>query len=136
MESKLLIEGGPVGDFSEQLCLDCVSSGSCKEGYVSDCLQYIAQHGVPSEDSYPYEGKKGQCQQAGKAVAAQIASPGFARIESESRDALRQVRMEAFCKLPSQAVCALSCKWGAVALGRRAPLVDDRSGCSSLCRLW
>ncbi|KAI7842298.1 hypothetical protein COHA_003939 [Chlorella ohadii] len=90
VESKLLIQGGPVGDFSEQLCLDCVPDGSCAGGPVADCLQYIAQHGVPTEDSYEYTAKKGQCQQASQATAAQTASPGYTRIQSGSRDALRQ----------------------------------------------
>ncbi|PRW59039.1 ervatamin-B-like [Chlorella sorokiniana] len=90
VESKLLIAGGPSVDLSEQMCVDCVSgSGGCSGGHAFQCLQYIAEHGIADEASYPYTASDGQCQ-ANKAVAVKAAGPGYVHIQPESRGALLQ----------------------------------------------
>lgn len=91
VESKLLIEGYDAMDLSEQACIDCVSTSSgCGGGQAFECLQYMAEQGVPSEGSYPYTAQTGQC--ASKPPAASITpSPGYTRLPSNSRDALLQV---------------------------------------------
>lgn len=91
VESKLLIQGGAADNLSEQECVDCVSeSDGCDGGRAYTCLQYMAERGVTDEASYPYTASQGQCQ-ASKPTAAKLASPGYVRVQSESRDALLQV---------------------------------------------
>jgi len=49
-------------DLSEQhLVSSCCNAGSCNGGYPTGALDYIKDHGVPSEKCFPYRAKNSAC---------------------------------------------------------------------------
>lgn len=57
--------------FSEQELMDCATDASgysgagCDGGVVQSALDYARDHGMVTEDSYPYEEAQGSCRQNG-----------------------------------------------------------------------
>ena len=63
-EGAWVISGNELTSFSEQELVDCSSSfgnNGCNGGEMDDAFQYIIKNGICTEDSYPYEGTDGQC---------------------------------------------------------------------------
>ncbi|KAF2365893.1 Peptidase C1A papain C-terminal [Trinorchestia longiramus] len=65
VEGLHFIQTGKLVSLSEQNLLDCVSSPlvhGCNGGVMDDAFIYIRNNGgIDTEESYPYEGKKGTC---------------------------------------------------------------------------
>lgn len=82
---------GSLESFSEQDLLDCAieSSGysglGCSGGVVQSALDYVRDHGIVTEGSYPYEGAQGSCRQNGNAF--QIS--GYTEIAANDEGSLK-----------------------------------------------
>ena len=92
MESRYLIEKGEtVADnpinLSEQQIVDCArsprrdvsnnpyDSAGCSGGWSSEAMEYIRQHNVTYESSYPYTASNGRCRQNVGRSAVTLAGP-------------------------------------------------------------
>ncbi|KAF6077188.1 cathepsin H [Phyllostomus discolor] len=74
LESAIAIKTGKMLSLSEQQLVDCAqnfNNHGCQGGLPSQAFEYIRYNkGIMGEDSYPYEGKDGNCKfQPGKAIA-------------------------------------------------------------------
>ncbi|KAL9226967.1 hypothetical protein vseg_002719 [Gypsophila vaccaria] len=62
LEGIYKIVKGNLITFSEQNLIDCVQSNyGCSGGNLTFAYEYMETNGITSEESYPYEGKQGQC---------------------------------------------------------------------------
>lgn len=74
LESAYAISGQNMPDLSEQELVDCAGSYGnmgCNGGLMPWAFSYILDHGVHTEDQYPYKGVDGSCH------ASSLGKPGF-----------------------------------------------------------
>ena len=77
IEGLLAIKTSNLLNFSEQQLMDCSSSygnHGCNGGMMDNAFKYVIDNGICSEDSYPYTGIDGSCQQC--SVIGQINNYG------------------------------------------------------------
>jgi len=90
IEGQNAIKNGGNLPLSEQQPLDCSSSygnGDCSQGGNMDAgFEYVRDHGIESEDHYPYVAEKGSCKANGRVV---LKIKGFRDIE-QNTEALKQ----------------------------------------------
>lgn len=74
LESHTFRKTGKLVDLSPQQILDCskgYGNEGCGGGLMTDAYEYVkTQPGLDTWDSYPYEGKDGQCRFKEESVAA------------------------------------------------------------------
>ena len=66
IEGLLAIKTSNLLNFSEQQLMDCSSSygnHGCSGGMMDNAFKYVIDNGICSEESYPYTGMDGSCQQ-------------------------------------------------------------------------
>ncbi|XP_074272081.1 fruit bromelain-like [Silene latifolia] len=63
LEGIYKLKTGNLVSFSEQELVDCVEIDGCKGGRMINAYRYITNHGIFTEQDYPYVGQKGQCKQ-------------------------------------------------------------------------
>ncbi|KAF0988161.1 hypothetical protein HZS_4494 [Henneguya salminicola] len=81
LESALAIKTGKLTRLSEQSVVDCSTKGGnlgCRGGSLYNTFRYFMANAVALENSYPYNGKLGQCKITGNRNQGQISS--FVRI--------------------------------------------------------
>ena len=54
IEGQYAIKHNQFVSLSEQQLLDCSRSNGCGGGNVGEALSYVQQHGIESEQAYPY----------------------------------------------------------------------------------
>ena len=54
--------GGQLYNLTAQECIDCKSDGCTGNRTASNCLDYIQNHGIATNETYPYTGTPGSCQ--------------------------------------------------------------------------
>lgn len=82
------IKTGKLISLSEQELLDCVPGFSCDGGIMTRAFQFIQQNqGILTEDNYPYQEDKGQCQ-ATTLEGDKVTINGYESVPSLDEDAL------------------------------------------------
>jgi C1A family cysteine protease len=74
---------------SEQQLVDCSKeneNAGCEGGLMDDAFQYIINHGITTEDEYPYETVDGECR---KGVQNRVTLSGFEDVEPSNELALK-----------------------------------------------
>jgi len=91
LEGQNFKKTGKLVSLSEQNLVDCSrkqGNMGCQGGLMDDAFQYIkVNKGIDTEESYPYEGKNGQCRFKTSTVGA--TDTGFTDIASGDEDALK-----------------------------------------------
>jgi len=74
IEGAYFIKTGKLVSLSEQHLVDCVQNNrGCYGGFPYLAMWYVLQnHGIDTEDSYPYESRQGQCRWTKENIGAQI----------------------------------------------------------------
>ncbi|KAG5876327.1 hypothetical protein JTB14_004154 [Gonioctena quinquepunctata] len=75
LEGQSFVKLGMQVPFSEQQLLDCSGSygnGACQGGLMTYAFDYVKDHGIMSEDNYPYEAKLGSCRYAADRLSLKI----------------------------------------------------------------
>ncbi|CAG9765058.1 unnamed protein product [Ceutorhynchus assimilis] len=91
LEGVYAIKSGQLLSLSEQNLIDCCTSNSgysadgCDGGIVQSGLDYVRDHGIATEDAYPYEAYQGSCR-AGDTV---IKSTGYTEINQNDENDLK-----------------------------------------------
>jgi len=92
LEGQHFRKSGKLVSLSEQNLVDCskkYGNNGCEGGLMDNAFSYIKEnHGIDSEESYPYEGKEGKCRYRTKAIGA--TDTGFVDIPQGSEDHLKQ----------------------------------------------
>ena len=75
-ESAYAISSGKLVSLSEQQLVDCATrpkyeAEGCHGGWPWSVLDYVSDHGLCTEDAYPYTGKDGECKDSQCEVAVQ-----------------------------------------------------------------
>ncbi|CAH1966754.1 unnamed protein product [Acanthoscelides obtectus] len=72
IEGQLFLKNKTLIDLSAQQLVDCTRflyyNDGCKGGRMDNAFRYIQQHGIMSEESYPYTGHDGGCERHGYVV--------------------------------------------------------------------
>jgi cathepsin L len=91
LEGQHFRKTGKLVDLSEQNLVDCSSSygnHGCEGGLMDNAFKFIKQnHGIDTEESYPYEGKEGTCRFVKSDIGAD--DTGFVDIPQGDEDALK-----------------------------------------------
>jgi len=64
LESFALVHGQGTKNFSEQQLVDCsrnYGNQGCNGGWPTSALNFVKDHGITDQGSYPYTGKDGSC---------------------------------------------------------------------------
>jgi len=92
LEGQHFRKSGKLVSLSEQNLVDCSTkygNNGCEGGLMDNAFSYIKEnHGIDSEDSYPYEGKEGKCRYNKRQIGA--TDTGFVDIPQGSEDHLKQ----------------------------------------------
>nr|CAI5857630.1 unnamed protein product [Callosobruchus analis] len=75
VESQLSLTRKVNISLSEQQLIDCSSSygnTGCQGGLMSEAYIYMQEHGMVSEEEYPYEAADGTCRSDGKKIVARV----------------------------------------------------------------
>ncbi|XP_003743778.1 cathepsin L1 [Galendromus occidentalis] len=90
LEGQLFRKTGELVSLSEQNLIDCSTSygnNGCGGGLMDNAFTYIKEnHGIDTEESYPYEGKQGKCRYHKEDSAGR--DTGFVDIPSGNERAL------------------------------------------------
>lgn len=85
-------KSGKLVSLSEQNLVDCskkYGNNGCEGGLMDNAFSYIKEnHGIDTEQSYPYEGKEGKCRYKTRAIGA--TDTGFVDIPAGSETHLQQ----------------------------------------------
>merc|ERR1711933_430779 len=90
LEGAWKLAGNPLTSISEQQFVDCdkVDSG-CNGGLMDNAFKYAEQNALCTEQSYPYNAKKGQCNNQKCTVAVPKGGvTGFKDVAADSEQAL------------------------------------------------
>jgi len=91
LEGQMIKKTGKSIDLSEQNLVDCSTSygnHGCHGGLMDNAFKYIRDNkGIDTEDSYPYEGREGECRFEKGEVGGD--DSGFVDIPSGDEDALK-----------------------------------------------
>ncbi|PIO13864.1 hypothetical protein AB205_0016540, partial [Aquarana catesbeiana] len=71
LECQMKLKTGKLQSLSEQELVDCSRSygtHGCKRGWYHKAFDYIIEHGLALESSYPYQAKDGKCISAPRAA--------------------------------------------------------------------
>lgn len=83
LESHHYLKTGNLFNLSVQQFVDCsTQTFGCSGGFTSDALNYAISHEIANAESYPYEGKHGECKADG-IVKSDMKVYGFARMKTE-----------------------------------------------------
>ena len=66
IETIYAINGGNKTSLSVQECVDCKSNGCTSNRTADDCLDYVKDHEIALNSSYPYTGSAGSCKKSAK----------------------------------------------------------------------
>ncbi|KAJ0066477.1 hypothetical protein NL108_013649 [Boleophthalmus pectinirostris] len=90
MEGHLYRSTGKLMDLSPQQMVDCATTYGnfgCGGGYMEKAFQYVVDHGLESESSYPYEGRDDTCRYN---AASRVANcSGYSFVERGNEYALQ-----------------------------------------------
>lgn len=90
LEGQLFRKTGELVSLSEQNLIDCSTTygnNGCGGGLMDNAFTYIKEnHGIDTEEAYPYEGKQGECRYKKSESAGQ--DTGFVDIPSGNERAL------------------------------------------------
>ncbi|CAH0559112.1 unnamed protein product [Brassicogethes aeneus] len=89
LEGQHQILNNKLVSLSEQNLLDCTSSYGnmgCSGGLMTSTFKYVTDHGVTTEEKYPYTGIVGQCKQSNVVLKAK----GYKEIRSNDENSLQQ----------------------------------------------
>lgn len=91
LEGQNFKKTGKLVSLSEQNLVDCSrkqGNKGCQGGLMDDAFAYIKENkGIDTEESYPYEGKNGQCRFKASTIGAE--DTGFTDIKAGDEDALK-----------------------------------------------
>jgi len=91
LEGQNFKKTGKLVSLSEQNLVDCSrtqGNKGCQGGLMDDAFAYIKENkGIDTEESYPYEGKNGQCRFKASTIGA--TDTGFTDIKAGDEDALK-----------------------------------------------
>jgi len=90
LEGQMFRKTGELVSLSEQNLIDCsgdYGNNGCAGGLMDNAFEYIRQnHGIDTEESYPYEGKQGKCRYSRRNRGGE--DTGFVDIPSGDEQAL------------------------------------------------
>lgn len=69
-------------------CTKSYESFGCKGGWPNSSYEYIKDHGVAADVSYPYLAKEGTCRNT--TTRANVKIVGYRGLEEEDEEALKQ----------------------------------------------
>ncbi|CAH0545767.1 unnamed protein product [Brassicogethes aeneus] len=90
LEGQLQIQKGNLTSLSEQNLIDCSKkyhNSGCNGGLMENAFKYIKDHGIMSEESYPYFGFDGVCMFDDFRIAATIS--GYVAIQEGNENDLK-----------------------------------------------
>lgn len=93
MEGITKIKRDKLVSLSEQQLVDCSKDGNngCSGGLMDNAFEYIKQHGITTEDKYPYqENDQGACQASENADDSAAQITGYEDVPANSEEALQQ----------------------------------------------
>lgn len=94
VESHHFIKTGEAFDLSEQQLVDCsIENGGCEGGNSMRAFSYLSQNEISSEESYPYEQKKGECRADG---AAKTSVKVYGHVELEGDENVLKAAVNEF----------------------------------------
>lgn len=75
-------------DLSEQFLVSCSDAGDCDGGYEDQAVEYIRNHGIPTEQCFPYEARNRPCQpcQNWEKTATMIDDWGYVTTHTADRE--------------------------------------------------
>ncbi|MQL77856.1 hypothetical protein Taro_010279 [Colocasia esculenta] len=78
------IKNGKLTPLSKQQLVDCdTGSNRCTDGYHTSAFQYMVDHGITTEDAYPYTATAGTCKASSHPVAARLRAYGAVKQNNE-----------------------------------------------------
>ncbi|XP_072316115.1 cathepsin K-like [Eucyclogobius newberryi] len=89
MEGHLFRTTGKLVDLSPQNLVDCSKENyGCGGGYMTKAFEYVIEHGLESESSYPYEAADGPCRYNSEYVVANCS--GYSLVFEQTEEALQE----------------------------------------------
>ncbi|XP_018496014.1 cathepsin L1 [Galendromus occidentalis] len=92
LEGQHFKSTGKLVSLSEQNLVDCSTpegNSGCNGGWMDQAFEYVKDnHGIDTEDSYPYVGTDGSCHFKNKSIGATL--KGFMDVKEGDEEALRQ----------------------------------------------
>lgn len=75
IEGAHYIKNQELVSFSEQYLVDCAHNGNfgCDGGFMTNAMDYVKQHGIPTEENYPYHATDQRCKKKIKGELYKIA---------------------------------------------------------------